>query len=61
MAPHGQEAPVHFRNLEELIQGSMCREFGFEGFGMTDWNSYDTMDITKVVQSSQRAVSVLLQ
>lgn len=36
---------------EELIQGIMRKEFGFDGFVMTDWNSYDTIDIAKAVQA----------
>jgi beta-glucosidase len=36
---------------EELIQGVFRREFGFEGFVMTDWNSYDTADVAASVQA----------
>ena len=30
---------------EELIEGVFCREFGFDGFVMTDWNSYDSAGV----------------
>jgi len=36
---------------EELIQGIFREEFGFDGFVMTDWNSYDTADIVGAVQA----------
>ncbi|MEH7491414.1 glycoside hydrolase family 3 protein [Neobacillus niacini] len=36
---------------EEMIQGIFRDEFGFEGFVMTDWNSYDTADIVAAVQA----------
>lgn len=36
---------------EELIQGIFRQEFGFDGFVMTDWNSYDTADVAKAVQA----------
>ncbi len=36
---------------EELIQGIFRGEFGFEGFVMTDWNSYDTADVAREVQA----------
>lgn len=36
---------------EELIQGIFREEFGFDGFVMTDWNSYDTADIPAAVQA----------
>lgn len=29
---------------EELLQGIFRKEFGFAGYIMTDWNSYDTID-----------------
>lgn len=36
---------------EEMIQGIFHREFGFKGFVMTDWGSYDTVDVVKAVQA----------
>ncbi|WP_341277990.1 glycoside hydrolase family 3 N-terminal domain-containing protein [Paenibacillus sp. FSL H8-0537] len=36
---------------EEMIQGIFRREFGFEGFVMTDWNSYDTADVVAAIQA----------
>ena len=36
---------------EELIQGIFRGEFGFEGFVMTDWNSYDTADVAEEIQA----------
>jgi beta-glucosidase len=36
---------------EEMIQGVFRGEFGFEGFVMTDWNSYDTADVVESVQA----------
>jgi beta-glucosidase len=34
---------------EEMIQGVFREEFGFEGYVMTDWGSYDTVDIVEAV------------
>jgi beta-glucosidase len=34
---------------EEMIQGVFREEFGFEGYVMTDWNSYDTADVVEAV------------
>lgn len=34
---------------EEMIQGIFREEFGFEGYVMTDWNSYDSMDISSAM------------
>jgi beta-glucosidase len=34
---------------EEMIQGVFREEFGFEGYVMTDWNSYDTADFIEAV------------
>lgn len=36
---------------EELIQGFLRKENGFEGFVMTDWTTYDTVDIPAMVQA----------
>lgn len=32
----------------ELIQGLLFDECGFEGFVMTDWNSYDSADVAEM-------------
>lgn len=34
---------------EEMIQGIFRNEFGFNGYVMTDWNSYDTADVAKAI------------
>ncbi len=36
---------------EELIQGIFRKEFGFNGFVMTDWESYETIDIAAAIQA----------
>lgn len=35
----------------ELIEEIFREELGFEGFSMSDWNSYDTSDIGNMVRS----------
>jgi beta-glucosidase len=42
---------VYTAEDEEMIQGVFREEFGFSGFVMTDWNSYDTADLVEAVQS----------
>lgn len=34
-----------------MIRGIFREEFGFEGFVMTDWNSYDTADVAAAVRA----------
>ncbi len=36
---------------EELIQGFLREENGFDGFVMTDWTSYDTVDVAAMVEA----------
>ena len=36
---------------EELIQGLFREENGFDGFVMTDWTSYDTVDVAAMVEA----------
>lgn len=36
---------------EEMIQGIFRNEFGFEGFVMMDWGSYDTADVAASLQA----------
>lgn len=36
---------------EEMIQGIFHKEFGFDGYVMTDWNSYDTADVASAIRA----------
>lgn len=36
---------------EELIQGLFREENGFDGFVMTDWTTYDSVDVASMVQA----------
>ena len=36
---------------EEMIIGIFRKEFGFDGFVMTDWNAYDTADVVASIQA----------
>lgn len=36
---------------EELLQGLLREECGFDGFIMTDWGTYDTADVAEMVQA----------
>lgn len=36
---------------EELIRGLLREENGFDGFVMTDWTTYDTVDVAAMVQA----------
>lgn len=42
---------IHTATDEELIQGFLRRENGFDGFVMTDWDSYQTMDVADAVNA----------
>lgn len=42
---------VYTAEDEEMIQGIFREEFGFEGYVMMDWGSYDTADIVAAVQA----------
>lgn len=41
----------HTATDEELLQGFLREENGFDGMIMTDWNSYDTMDVADAVDA----------
>lgn len=41
----------HAAEDAELLQGFLRGECGFDGFTMTDWGSYDTADVAKMVQA----------
>jgi beta-glucosidase len=36
---------------EEMIQGIFRGEFGFDGYVMTDWTSYDSIDVVAAIQA----------
>ena len=36
---------------EELLEGFLRREMGFDGITMTDWGSYDTADVAAMVRA----------
>ena len=36
---------------EELIQGLLREENGFDGFVMTDWTTYDSVDVASMIQA----------
>lgn len=42
---------IHTATDEELIQGFLRRENGFDGMVMTDWDSYATMDVCDAVDA----------
>ena len=42
---------VYTAEDEEMIQGVFRSEFGFDGFVMTDWNSYHTADVVSAIQA----------
>lgn len=41
----------------QLLQGLLRDEWGFDGFIMTDWDSYDTIDVVEIVKAGTSWVS----
>jgi len=42
---------VYTAEDEELLYGIFRQELGFDGFVMTDWNSYDTANVVSAVSA----------
>lgn len=48
---------VHAAADQEMIRGLFREELGFEGFVMTDWNSYDSCDIVEMVAAGNNWIT----